>query len=84
MAEEIINIEIVEEVENINIVVEEIIEDVTITIQEPSKTSDLVNDGADGVHPFITLEDIPTSAQDLQSVTDNGNHTTNDIIVEND
>jgi len=84
MAEEIINIEIVEEVENINIVVEEIIEDVTITIQEPSKTSDLVNDGADGVHPFITLEDIPTSAQDLQSVTDNGNHTTNDIIVENE
>jgi len=43
MAEEIINIQIVEEVENI-----------TISIQEPSKTSDLINDGADGVHPFIT------------------------------
>lgn len=25
-----------------------------------SKTSDLINDGADGVHPFITLEDIPS------------------------
>jgi len=47
MAEEIINIQIVEEVENI-----------TISIQEPSKTSDLINDGADGVHPFITSLDI--------------------------
>lgn len=25
----------------------------------PSKTSDLTNDGQDGVHPFITLQDIP-------------------------
>lgn len=25
----------------------------------PTKTSDLINDGEDGVHPFITLEDIP-------------------------
>ena len=26
-----------------------------------TKTSDLINDGEDGVHPFITLEDIPVS-----------------------
>jgi hypothetical protein len=25
----------------------------------PTNTSDLINDGEDGVHPFITLEDIP-------------------------
>ena len=27
----------------------------------PTKTSDLINDGEDGIHPFITLEDIPPS-----------------------
>ncbi len=27
----------------------------------PTKTSDLINDGEDGVHPFITAEDIPPS-----------------------
>ncbi len=59
MAEEIINIEIIEDVENINIVVDEIIEEVTISIQEISKTSDLINDGKDGIHPFITIEDVP-------------------------
>ena len=26
----------------------------------PEKTSDLTNDGEDGTHPFITLEDLPT------------------------
>jgi len=46
----------------------------------PTKTSDLINDGEDGVHPFITAEDAPTPT--LQSVTDEGNTTTNDIIVD--
>jgi hypothetical protein len=59
MAEEIINITIDEIVENVNVVVNETIEDVTITIQEISKTSDLINDGEDGVHPFITAASIP-------------------------
>ena len=59
MAEEIINIEIIEDVENINIVVDETIEEVTISIQEITNTSDLINDGSDGVHPFITLQNIP-------------------------
>ena len=26
-----------------------------------TKTSDLENDGADGIHPFITLQDVPTT-----------------------
>lgn len=26
-----------------------------------TKTSELTNDGGDGVHPFITLEDVPTT-----------------------
>ena len=47
----------------------------------PTKTSDLTNDGQDGIHPFITLEDLPPSARTLQQVTDNGNTTTNDIIL---
>jgi len=47
----------------------------------PTKTSDLTNDGQDGIHPFITLEDLPPSASTLQQVTDNGNTTTNDIIL---
>jgi len=59
MAEEIINITIDEIVEDVNIVVNETTEDVNITIQEISKTSDLINDGEDGLHPFITSENIP-------------------------
>jgi hypothetical protein len=46
----------------------------------PTKTSDLINDGEDGVHPFITLEDI--TIPNLQQVTDEGNITTNSIIVD--
>ena len=26
-----------------------------------TKTSDLTNDGADGIHPFITIQDVPTT-----------------------
>lgn len=26
-----------------------------------TKTSDLTNDGADGTHPFITIQDVPTT-----------------------
>lgn len=33
--------------------------EVTITI--PTKTSDLTNDGTNGTHPFITLEDLPAN-----------------------
>jgi hypothetical protein len=62
MAEEIINIQIVEQVDNINIIIDEVVENVAISIQEPSQTSDLVNNGSDGVHPFITLQDIPSGA----------------------
>lgn len=59
MAEEIINIQIVEQVDNINITIDEVVENVSISIQEPSQTSDLVNNGSDGVHPFITAANIP-------------------------
>jgi len=41
--------------------------------QIPTKTSDLTNDGEDGVHPFITAQDIPPSASTLQDVVNNGN-----------
>jgi len=48
-----------------------------------TKTSDLINDGEDGINPFITLEDIPTPiVPTLQSVTDEGNITTNNIEFE--
>ena len=39
----------------------------------PTKTSDLINDGEDGIHPFITAEDIPPSASTLNDVLTNGN-----------
>jgi hypothetical protein len=39
----------------------------------PTQTSDLVNDGEDGIHPFITAEDIPPSASTLNDVLTNGN-----------
>lgn len=60
MAEEVINITIDEIVEDVNIVVNETTESVTVTIQEPSKTSDLINDGEDGINPFITAQQVPT------------------------
>lgn len=69
MPEEIINITIEDSNEAVNITVDETTEQVNITISDgqPTKTSDLINDGEDGVHPFITLEDIPASA--VESVT---------------
>jgi len=33
----------------------------------PTNTSDLTNDGADGVNPFITLNDIPAQTPQVQS-----------------
>ena len=40
----------------------------------PTKTSDLINDGEDGIHPFITLEDIPpTVTPNLNDVLTIGN-----------
>lgn len=51
--------------------------------QPVTNTSQLINDGEDGVHPFITAQDIPPSASTLQEVTDNGNTTTNTISTGN-
>lgn len=51
-----------------------------IDYNTPTKTSDLVNDGQDGVHPFITAEDAPTPT--LQSVTDEGNTTTTTVHLD--
>lgn len=31
----------------------------------PTNTSDLINDGEDGIHPFITIEDVPTPTNGL-------------------
>ena len=40
----------------------------------PTKTSDLINDGEDGINPFITLQDIPPSTTpNLNSVLLEGN-----------
>jgi hypothetical protein len=47
-----------------------------------TKTSDLTNDGEDGVNPFITAQDIPEQTiPTLDQVTTEGNTTTNGIIV---
>ena len=32
-----------------------------VTATTITKTSELTNDGADGTHPFITLQDVPTT-----------------------
>ena len=39
----------------------------------PTKTSELINDGEDGIHPFITLGDIPAFTGTLNNVLTNGN-----------
>jgi hypothetical protein len=39
-----------------------------LTIDIPTATSQLTNDGADGVNPFITLADIPTGGGTVTSV----------------
>lgn len=44
----------------------------------PTKTSDLTNDGEDGTHPFITLEDITIPT--LQEVVNQGHTLSNDYI----
>jgi len=41
----------------------------------PTRTSDLINDGEDGVHPFITLQDIVSPS--LQDVVNTGNGISN-------
>ena len=33
----------------------------TVSAITVTKTSDLTNDGADGTHPFITIQDVPTT-----------------------
>jgi len=70
MPEEIINITIEDSNEAVNITVEETTEEINITIGEnqPVKTSDLINDGENGVDPFITLQDLPPSGA-VETVT---------------
>ena len=43
------------------------------TVVVPTKTSDLINDGEDGINPFITAADIPPSVSTLNDVLTNGN-----------
>ena len=57
--------------------VEEILNKPTI----PTNTSDLTNDGSDGVNPFITAADVP-SPQSLNDVTVIGNISNQSIIIE--
>ena len=48
----------------------------------PTKTSDLTNDGADGINPFITMADVTAlPTPNLQAVTDSGDSTNNTIEV---
>jgi len=54
----------------------------TVVGDIPTKTSDLINDGENGVDPFITLEDIPSQPiPTLQDVVDEGNTVSNNNIV---
>ena len=53
------------------------------TAAVPTKTSDLINDGEDGIHPFITAEDVPPSASTLNDVLTNGNTSLLDAKVGN-
>ena len=43
--------------------------------KSPTNTSELINDGEDGVHPFITDQDIPSFT--LQDIVNNGNGISN-------
>lgn len=48
-----------------------------------TETSQLINNGQDGINPFITLQDIPAPIiPSLQEVTDQGNTTNNPITAE--
>jgi len=47
----------------------------------PTQTSELINDGADGINPFITAEDLPPSASTLDEVLANGNVSIRDAKV---
>ncbi len=49
----------------------------------PTKTSELTNDGADGINPFITAADIPPGTQDLDSVLTIGNTSLLDANIGN-
>jgi hypothetical protein len=57
-----------------------------------TKTSDLINDGADGVHPFITIEEVPTTiaisgvtglSATLTQIEDDVQNNTDDIVTLN-
>lgn len=64
MSQDSIDINVYETVETVDIVVTPNVTEVNITSVAGSlpvtKTSELENDGEDGVNPFITLEDVPT------------------------
>jgi len=60
--QEVIDINVFETAEDVTLNITEEIIQVNInkvTSAEITNTSQLINDGEDGVHPFITLEDIP-------------------------
>lgn len=59
---EVVDLNLYATTEDVSINVNEEIIQININKVEASnvtKTSDLINDGADGINPFITLEDIP-------------------------
>jgi hypothetical protein len=43
----------------------------------PTKTSDLINDGEDGVHPFITAEDLPVGDKNYVFIQSSSSSTWN-------
>ena len=43
----------------------------------PTKTSDLINDGEDGIHPFITAEDLPVGDKNYVFIQSTPNTTWN-------
>ena len=49
----------------------------------PEKTSDLTNDGEDGVNPFITQADVPEKLSDLSDVTPNDPPGTGNVLTWN-
>jgi hypothetical protein len=83
---EVVDLNLYATTEDVSINVTEEIIQVNINKVEASnitKTSDLINDGEDGINPFITLEDIPNPpTPTLESVLAESNITNgNDISI---
>jgi chromosome segregation ATPase len=62
------------------------------TASTVTKTSDLTNDGSDGTHPFITIQDVPTTisisgvtglSSELSQINDAIQTNTDDIVTLN-